>query len=295
MSKYFTRTFRVRWSEINSIGQVHLSEYFRYLVETAWDFGAENGLSIAESEELGLAWVIRETEINLFKPLYPNDIFEFTIWLVDWRRVRGTRCFELLLKDRGDIVAQGTQEIVALDSKTLRPAAPPEHLMENFRIENPRVFQHQKFPKLPTQREAAFVIQRDVEWRDLDSLEHVNNANYAEFAEDATALVLAAVGWSPSQFKTQGFVVVNKRVHIQYQSPASWGETLDVATYLVELKPTGGVWYIEIERKSNHESIAQCMIEWSLADRISREEQILPESLSLALKKKVAIAENIAS
>jgi len=52
MSKYFTRTFRVGWSEINTIGQVHLSEYFRYVIETAWDWGATVGLSIAESEDL---------------------------------------------------------------------------------------------------------------------------------------------------------------------------------------------------------------------------------------------------
>jgi len=295
MSKYFTRTFRVGWSEINTIGQVHLSEYFRYVIETAWDWGATVGLSIAESEVLGLAWVIRESEINLYRPLCPNDIFELTIWLVDWRRVRGTRCFELLLKDGGELVAKGVQEIVSLDLKTLRPVATPVHIIDNLRIENPRVIQHQKFPKFQTQPEAAFVIQRTVEWQDLDSLEHVNNANYVAFAEEATVQALAELGWSPSHFKTQGFVVVNQRVHIQYQSPASWGETLEVVTYLVELKPIGATWYIEIERTSDREPIVQCIIEWSLANRISGEEQILPESLFRVLKKKVAIAKNNAA
>lgn len=89
----FTRTFRVRWSALNAVGQVDLSEYFRYVVETAWDWGATIGLNIAESDELGLAWVIREAEINFYRPLGSNDIFDLTIWLVDWRRVRGIRCF----------------------------------------------------------------------------------------------------------------------------------------------------------------------------------------------------------
>ena len=63
MPDYFSRTFRVRWSEVNANGQVDLAGYLRYTIETAWDWGAANGLSMEESEKLGLAWVIRETEI----------------------------------------------------------------------------------------------------------------------------------------------------------------------------------------------------------------------------------------
>lgn len=295
MSKAFTRTFRVGWSQINAIGQVHLSEYFRYVIETAWDWGATVGLSIVESEELGLAWVLRESEITLYRPLYPNDVFELTIWLVDWRRVHGTRCFELVLKDGGEVVAQGVQEVVSLDLKTMRPVATPNHIIDQLRMENPRVIQHQKLPKFQTQREIAFVTQRTVDWQDLDSQEHVNNANYVAFAEDAITKALVTVGWTPAHFKDQGIAVMNHRVHIQYQSPASWGERLDLVTQLVELKPARGIWYIQIERTSDREPIARCLIEWSLTNRISGEERILPESLFLGLKTRVAITENNAS
>ena len=76
MSNYFSRTFRVRWSEVNANGQVDLAGYLRFAIETAWDWGEANELSMAESVELGLAWVIRETEINFCRPLYPGDIFD---------------------------------------------------------------------------------------------------------------------------------------------------------------------------------------------------------------------------
>jgi len=291
MTKPFTRTFRVRWSEINAIGQVGLAEYFRFVIETAWDWGSTRGLSIAESEELGLVWVIRETEINIYLPLYPNAVFDFTIWLIKWRRVRGTRCFELRFKEGCEIVAQGAQQIVALDSNSLRPTPPPENLMDNFRIENPRIIQQRKFPKFEVKQEAAFVMRRDVEWRDLDSLEHVNNAVYAAYAEDAITQALASVGWSPAYFKTQFLNVINRRVHMKYLTPAVWGDTLDVVTCLMELKATGGAWQIEIQRSSDGETIIQCIIEWSLVNRISGEEQNLPESLFHALKKRVDLPE----
>jgi YbgC/YbaW family acyl-CoA thioester hydrolase len=181
---------------------------------------------------------------------------------------------------------------VVLDSGTLRPMAPPDLIIDGLKMENPRIFPHQKFPQLLPQHEVAFVIQRTVEWQDLDSQEHVNNANYVAFAEEATVKALAAVGWSPSDFKSQGLFVVNKRVQIQYQSPALWGEMVDVTTYLLELNPTGGIWYIKIERISDREPIAQCTIEWSLANRNSGKEQSLPEDLYSHLKQRIALAEN---
>ena len=142
--------------------------------------------------------------------------------MIDWRRVRGTRCFVIVLKESGELVAQGTQEVVSLDPQTMRPVATPDHIIDSIRIENPRVLPHQKFPKFQVRPEAAFIIQKEVEWRDLDSQEHVNNANYPAFAEDASVHALATVGWSPSSFKIQGLVVANRRVHIQYQSSTPW-------------------------------------------------------------------------
>jgi acyl-CoA thioesterase FadM len=37
MSKIFTRTFRVRWGELDPSGTVSPANYLRYLMETAWD------------------------------------------------------------------------------------------------------------------------------------------------------------------------------------------------------------------------------------------------------------------
>jgi len=291
MSKYFSKTFRVRWSEVNANGQVDLAGYLRYAIETAWDWGAANGLSMAESEEFGLAWVIRETEINYYRPLYPGDIFDLKIWLVKWRRVRGSRCFELRLKDGGDLIAQGVQQVVTLDGKTMRPTPPPETIIANFQVEKPRVFPHQPLPKFQTQPETAFKIIREVEWRDLDSQEHVNNATYAAYAENVITQAMAAVGWSPDHFKTQGLALLNRRFHIQYLSPATWGDTLDIAAYLMEMKSSGGTWYIEIKPASDGEPLILCVIEWVLVNRLSGEEQALPESLFNSLKKFVAVSQ----
>lgn len=285
MSKIFSRTFRVRWSEINARGQVDIPGFLRYLVETAWDWGASRGLGIAENDQLGLAWVIRETEMRFFKPLRVNDVFDFTIWLLKWRRVRGTRCFEVRLADNGELIAQGLQQVVTLDGQTQRPTPPPAEIIGRFIFENPPVIQGERFPDAPSGSKANSTSWRRVEWRDLDTLEHVNNATYAAYALEAATRTLADLGWPPGQLDAHGLALQVQRFHIRYQSPAFWGDRLDINTVLFDLNESGGSWYIAISRDHDQNEICRCILEWTLVDMDRGVSQPLPADLQHRLSK----------
>ena len=283
MSKIFTRTFRVRWSELGASGQVSPANYLRYLVETAYDWGDSFGLGSSNEASLGLFWLIRETEIHLLRPLHHNEVFEFTIWMVNWQRVRGTRCFEIKLKDSSEVIAQGTQQIVCMDRATQRPSSPPEEIMNNFRLEDPRVFPYERFPKV-ARPDSAFASQRQVEWQDLDALEHVNNAIYVTYAEEAAALELADCGWPPTRLAEQRLALTTRRVHVQYHSPAVWGETLTISTHSREIEPDGGSRYVGITR-ADGSNVAECILDWKLVDRETGETRLVPEGLAEKLRK----------
>jgi YbgC/YbaW family acyl-CoA thioester hydrolase len=291
MAGIFTRTFRVRWAEVGAIGQVRTSSYLRYLVETALDWGASGHLGLDDMDALGQVWVVRETECTMVRPLRYDDLFEFTIWLVTWRRVFGTRAFELTLKDSGEVVGQGVQQVVCLDAQTMRPTRPPEDVEEHFRPDSPRVLAHQRFPRVPPAPQGAFVMSRTVQWQDLDRHEIVNNAVYADYAEEAATRALAAVEWSLARLKGEGLAVATRRVHLQYQSPAVWGDPLEVVTYLLELGESGGVRYVAVRRATDGAGIVECVLDWALIDRASGEAQRLPASLAAALQDTVAGAE----
>jgi YbgC/YbaW family acyl-CoA thioester hydrolase len=98
MSKVFTRTFRVRWGELDPSGTVSPANYLRYLIETAWDFGDSLGLGANASQDLDLFWLIRDTEIRFLRPLRQNDVFDFALWLVNWQKVAVHVVLNLLLK-----------------------------------------------------------------------------------------------------------------------------------------------------------------------------------------------------
>jgi YbgC/YbaW family acyl-CoA thioester hydrolase len=277
MSKIFTRTFRVRWGEMDPSGTVSPANHLRYLIETAWDFGDSLGLGANDSQTLDLFWVIRETEFRFFRPLCQNDIFDFTIWLVNWQRVRGTRCFELTLKENGAVIAQGTQQVVCMDAKSGRPASPPQDLMDKFRHENPRVFPFERFPKITTV-ENSHITQRQVESMDLDVYEHVNNATYVNYAEEAIAQDFSSKGWSPVKLAEASLTIVPRRLHIQYSSQAMWGETLDISTHTLEVKDMGGLCYVGMTREDGS-PVAECIIDWELVDRKGGEARLLPQGL----------------
>ena len=246
MSRIFTRAFRVRFSETNANGQADITSYLRYLMETAIDWGAAGHLSLDETEALGLGWIVRETQYDFFRPLAYGDRFEFTIWLVEWRRVRGTRHFELKLQEGGEVVAQGAQQVAVIDSRTMRPARLPEHFLEYYLLEDPRILPTQPFPRIPPPPPSAFVTERRVEERDLDAIEIVDNTVYASYVEEAASRALAIVGWDPAVLKAAGLAVRNRRVHLQYQSPAVWGDRLQASTYLLALGDTGGDWIVSL-------------------------------------------------
>jgi len=277
MSKIFTRSFRVRWGELDPSGTVNPANYLRYLMETAWDWGTAMGWDANYSQNPDVFWVIRETEIHIMRPLRHNDEFDFTIWMIHWQRVRGTRCFELKFKDSDEVIAQGTQHIVYIDAKTGRPTNLPDGEVDRFRLENPRVFPFERFPKIAP-AENSFVMQRQVEWMDLDSYEHVNNVIYVNYAEEVAAQDLAARGWSPVKFAEAGLSVVTKRVHVQYLSIASWGDMLNISTHQLNLNETGGSRYVGITR-ADGSSVAECILDWELVDRKSGEARSLPDEL----------------
>jgi YbgC/YbaW family acyl-CoA thioester hydrolase len=284
MSKIFTKNYRTRYSEINANGLLDPADCARYIIDTAYDWGERLGLGHTASNELDLYWVVRENEIHLFEPLHFMEEFDFTIWMFEWKRVRGTRAFEMKRKSDGALIAHGVQKLVCLDIKTQRLVTPPEELLKNFRLDNPREIPSQRFPKIPPPPETALTFQQKATWQDVDMLEMVNNAVYISYAEEAVMQMLAANGWSLPKLKAQGLEIAFKRVHIQYKKPAVWNDTINMPTFLLKLNDSGGSFFVSMTRVSDAETIANCILDWSSIDVNRMKACSLPDSLKKRLE-----------
>jgi len=287
MSKIFTKTYRTRYSDINANGLLDPADFARYIIDTAYDWGERLGLGYTVSNELGLYWVIRENEIHFFEPLQFMEEFDFTIWMLEWKRVRGTRAYEMKRKRDGVLIAHGVQKVVSLDINTQRLVSPPEEILKNFRLDNPTEIPSQPFPRISTIPEKALTFQQKVAWQDLDTLDMVNNAVYISYAEEAVLQALAAYGWSPSEGKLSGFKMIINRVHIQYKVPAVWGDTLDMTIFPLNQNDTGGSFFVGMARASDGVTISSCILDWSMAHVESMEQRSLPDSLKNHLENVI--------
>ncbi len=164
-----------------------------------------------------------------------------------------------------------------MDGKTGRPVSLPEAVIDRFRLDNPRVFPFERFPKI-TAVETPHITQRQVESMDLDVYEHVNNSVYINYAEEAAMQAFSARGWSPAKLAEANLTIATHRVHIQYLSLAMWGETLNISNHLLEVKDTCGSRYVAITR-ADSSPVAECIMDWELVDRKSGEPRPLPEGL----------------
>ncbi len=76
----------------------------------------------------------------------------------------------------------------------------------------------------PTQRRPLFVAPISVRWRDLDAFNHVNNANYLTYLEEARLHWLQHV---PGWFDEQSMPVLAAS-EINYRRPIEWPAQLQV-------------------------------------------------------------------
>jgi acyl-CoA thioester hydrolase len=262
------RTFRVRHYECDAYGHVNHANYLRYMQEAAMDASAAAGYDIPRYEAMRRQWFIRETDIQYLHPLTYGDSVIVKTWVQDFRRVRSRRAYELRRAGTGAVVAQATTDWVYLDTDTLRPVSVPAEMIAAFMPEGmpddgPR---REPFPPAPPPPPGVFTMRRRVEWRDLDTAGHVNNAMYMAYLEDCGVQVAAAYGWPMTRMFEAGFGLVARRYRIEYMQSATMDDELDLATWVSDPGRTSAVRHYTITRVADGAPIARAYVVWVWVD-----------------------------
>lgn len=258
------RTFRVRSYECDAYGHVNNANYLRYMQEAALDASAAVGYDEARYEALGHIWVIRETSIEYLRPLRFGDSVEVTTWVGDFRRVRSRRFYELRELSSGELVAKASTDWVYIERATLRPARVPPEMVAVFLPEGapPAAPPRDPFPAAPPPPPGIFTMRREVEWRDIDPEQHVNNATYLNYMEECGIKAALAFGWSINRMRSEGFAIVARQLRIEYRLQAALGDELAITTYLSDLRRASATRHYLITRANDSELIAQARTLW---------------------------------
>lgn len=258
------RAFRVRHYECDPLGHVNNVSYLRYMQEAAFDASAAAGYDMARYRAMGCHWLVRETEVEYLRPLSYGDTVEVKTWVVDFRHVRSRRAYELRNASTGELVARAMTDWVYLETATGRPTPIPAAMMHAFYPEGPPkgAALRKRFPAAPKEPEAVFRQKRRVEWRDLDSAQHVNNAVYLSYIQDCGLQVCTDYGWPPGRMQEEGFAIVARRHQLEYQQPALLDDIVEVATWASDMKHATALRHFVITRTSDGAPLARARTLW---------------------------------
>jgi acyl-CoA thioester hydrolase len=259
MSIVHVQPFTVREYECDAYGHLNNANYARFMQEAAFAASTAVGYPKERYEALGRLWLARATEIEFLQPVFYGERIEVKTWVIDFRHVRSLRQYEFY---RGDeLVAQARTDWVYMDRATEQVRPVPPEIIQAYSgsavlARRPRP----AFPEPPPPPAGAFTLRKRVEWRDIDGMQHLNNAAYFNYIEDCGIQVARHYGWPLPRYRAAGFAMIARRHHIVYERPAALDDELDITTWLFNARRTSALRHYEITRAG--ERIARAQTLW---------------------------------
>jgi acyl-CoA thioester hydrolase len=170
---------------------------------------------------------------------------------------------------------------VYINSQTLRLVTVPVAMQLAFCPNGPPEADvpRERFPKAPPPPSNVFTVCTPVEWRDIDSMWHVNNAVYLTYIEDADARLCEANGWPMQRMVEAGFGVVVRRYRIEYRQPAQMGDELEIASWTSDVQEATALRHYTIRRVRDQVLLARARTSWVWIDLETSEPIRIPEGL----------------
>lgn len=254
-----TRTFRVRYSDCDAYGHLNSAAYLRFMQEAAFDGSKAAGYGQERYEALGRVWLVRESRVDFLCPIRYNDIIHVDTWVADFRRASSRRAYRFRFDSSGETAAEAYSDWVFLDTADLRPTGIPVEILQAFFPEGlPQSHPNREsFPQPPTPPEGAYRMRRRVDWHDIDSMQHVNNAQYMVYAGECAFRAVAHFGWPWQRMLAEGFAIYNRRAWLQYLQPALPEDELEICTWTYNVRRATAVRHYTIRRAGSGELLAQ--------------------------------------
>lgn len=238
---------RVSHADVDLLGEIKVEALLGLLeqaaVEASWDCGFDPAWYAAA----GRVWIIRRTRLERFRPVGGGDRLEVRTRVLDWRRARSLREYEVFRRGSGvaskgdlggsgdgpdgELVARATTDWVYCDMASGRPASVPEGMRRGFSGDD-HVVTLPRARALP-ERGAGDGVVLPVLVRPslLDHVAHVNNAAYAALLEDAAFELFAARGDPVASMLARGGALRVRRIDIEYLDDAVAGDRLSVVSW----------------------------------------------------------------
>lgn len=220
MSARYPAPFRVRFDEAAPDGLVRTSALLRYAQDLAWQHSDAMGFDRAWYRGRDVTWLVRAAELAVLGPMPSGTTITGTTEVVGFRRVWSRRRTTFSDAD-GRETAWVHIDWVLIDGRGV-PQRIPKAIETAF--EAPTAPVALSRVELDAPPATATVGRIAVRPQELDPLDHVNNAVYADWLEEQ----VAAVGGGTGEAATRG---MPRRVRLEYARAAERGALVVATTW----------------------------------------------------------------
>ena len=183
--------FRVRFDEATPTGSLRTSVLLRYAADLAAFHSDVRGFGRAWYQERGLAWLVRGVELDVVARVGYGKELIGTTEAVAARKVIARRRTEFRATS-GELAAILTVDW-ALTSADGAPTRIPPIFATVFTMPE-QTFAPIRVRSLPPEGASTHALELDVRPQELDPMGHVNNAVYADWADQAIRAAGSAAG-----------------------------------------------------------------------------------------------------
>ncbi len=210
-------------------------------------------------------WVIRTLQMErACAPRYLDEL-EIRTWVSSMARVRSDRNYEIRRAWDGKLMARGIANWVYLDAAQMVPTRIHPEIAAMFESHDPPVLPPIGKVLLANGTHVLFehVSTRRAQFYEADSAQHVNNAVYVDWVEEAVRDALRALGY-PLALDGSTPLPWFYRHNLEYVRAAIPGDAVEIRARLLRCGNTRGEWHVELVHADTREQLlrAQTTMLW---------------------------------
>ncbi|KJH73309.1 acyl-CoA thioesterase [Aliterella atlantica] len=122
-----------------------------------------------------------------------------------------------------------------------------------------------------------FITNLRVRHYEMDALGHVNNAVYQSYLEQAAIEHSEHLGLTLDVYRQLGGVFVMRRLEIDYLRPAVAGDSLDIATWLQQLRGPRAIRRYEIRQHDSEPLLVTAEAMWVWVEAATMRPRAIPK------------------
>ena len=122
---------RIYYGDTDAGGVIYYANYLKYFEKSWFEYLAARGLSLAEWQEKGIYFIIKRVEVDYIASARYGEIIQVQTEVSEVKGASFTFQHQVVLKDTGQLLAEGKNQMVCI-TKDGKPRRLPEEFLKGL-------------------------------------------------------------------------------------------------------------------------------------------------------------------